>query len=50
MKHALIPAILATPAAAHSGAHLNPHGDIWAMGFALLFTVVVALLAYGRRR
>ncbi|QFU08040.1 hypothetical protein PARPLA_02560 [Rhodobacteraceae bacterium THAF1] len=44
--------LLASPAAAHTGAHLHPHdGGSWvAAVIALCATGVAAMLAFGRNR
>jgi len=45
MKYALVLAVLATPAAAHPGPHVNPHGDFWGVALALAIICAPALTA-----
>ncbi len=45
---ALLP--MATPALAHPGAHMNPHGsEPWIVIMSVLLIVATALFAWGRR-
>ncbi len=46
MKYALPLMILSTPALAHGGAHMHPHGsEGWIVGLALVVLVGVATFA-----
>lgn len=53
MKH-LLPLVLlaaASPAAAHSGPHLHPHGvEGWMVGLGILAMIGAVLFAVGRRK
>ena len=43
--------LLASPAAAHPGAHLHPHdGGLWLLGVSALTIALAGYVAFGRRK
>lgn len=50
MRYAFALAVLATPASAHPGPHINPHGEFWGVALGLLVIGVAALTAVWMRK